>query len=118
MRGQRTSIAGKRVDVVVVAARYSSHDHRLQWVQAYERRGKVWGDKVLIDRADLLERLAGKRRVSTGHLKELAGDFELGRARTRGVMISACHSSEFHTSIEGLHLPARAASGDLQPQLA
>jgi hypothetical protein len=80
MRGQRTSIAGKRVDVVVVAARYSSHDHRLQWVQAYERRGKVWGDKVLIDRADLLERLAGKRRVSTGHLKELAGDFELGPA--------------------------------------
>ena len=65
MRGQRTSIAGKRVDVVVVAARYSSHDHRLQWVQAYERRGKVWGDKVLIDRADLLE--TADRQTSSGH---------------------------------------------------
>ena len=77
MRGKRVSRTSRKLDVVLVAARYGEDGDRLNLVQGYERRGFVWGDLVLFDRQALIERLNAKKRVVTGNPAELPGDFEV-----------------------------------------
>ena len=77
MRGRRISRAARKLDVVLVAVRYAQEGSRLNVAKGYERRGFVWGDLVLFDRQDLVERLKAKKRVVTGHQAELPGDFEI-----------------------------------------
>ena len=77
MRGKRVSRASRKLDIVLVAARYAEDGDRLKIVQGYERRGFVWGDLVLFDRQALIERLNAKKRVVTGYQGELPGDFEV-----------------------------------------
>jgi hypothetical protein len=77
MRGKRVSRAARKLDVVLVAVRYGEEGGRLNVAKGYERRGFVWGDLVLFDRQDLIERLKAKKRVVTGHQAELPGDFEV-----------------------------------------
>ncbi|UCF61486.1 MAG: hypothetical protein JSV37_02055 [Anaerolineaceae bacterium] len=77
MRGKRVSRASRKLDVVLVAARYGEGGDQLDIVQGYERRGFVWGDLVLLDRQALIERLNDKKRVVTGYPGELPGDFEV-----------------------------------------
>ena len=77
--GARVPSSNRRIDVIIVAAHYGP-DRRLAWAQAYERRGSVWGDKVLLDRRALLEHLQRKKRVFTGEARALPGDFALGHA--------------------------------------
>ncbi|MCJ7512054.1 MAG: hypothetical protein MUO23_03685 [Anaerolineales bacterium] len=79
MPGAKVSSSSRRVDVVVVAAHYGP-DRRLQWVQAYERRGRVWSDKFVLDRGALVDRLRSKKRVQSGAARAIPGDFELGPA--------------------------------------
>jgi hypothetical protein len=75
--GVRVPSSNRRADVVVVAAHYGP-DRRVDWVQAYERRGRVWGDKVLLDRNALVERLQRRQRIHAGAARAMPGDFELG----------------------------------------
>jgi hypothetical protein len=77
MRGKRVSRASRKLDVVLVAARYGEEGDRLNIARGYERRGFVWGDLVLFDRQTLIERLNAKKRVVTGYPGELPGDFEV-----------------------------------------
>ena len=77
MRGQPVSRATRKADLVLVAGRYSPSDGRLQVAQAYRRRGPVWSDLFLIDRATLLQDLQSKRRVYVGRPGVLAHDFEI-----------------------------------------
>ncbi len=77
MPGTHLTAASMKLDLVIVAARYADNPRRLALVQAYERRGAVWGDIVLLDRPALLARLKARRRVVAGRPKELPGDFEL-----------------------------------------
>ncbi len=79
MPGARIPSSNRRIDVVVVAAHYGP-ERQLEWVQAYERRGSVWGDKVLLDRRALIERLQRKLRIYAGAARALPGDFDLGAA--------------------------------------
>ncbi len=83
MPGTRVSDIGRKADMVVVAARYDAADGRLLRAQAYQRRGAVWSDLVLVDRDDLLERLQLRRRVYAGAVDPgLPGDFSVrGRLR-------------------------------------
>jgi len=82
MRGQRSSIAGKKIDVVLVAARYGPDGRRLSLARGHSRRGAVWGDLELFDRQRLVQRLQAGQRLVTGRPKELVGDFEiLGRVQ-------------------------------------
>lgn len=68
----------KRPDVVVEAVRYE--DGRIRWVRAFERRGATYSDWLLMERADLAERLKQGKRVVLGDRKEyLASTFETGR---------------------------------------
>src|SRR3970282_1530188 len=50
MRGQRSSIAGKKIDVVLVAARYGPDGQRLSLARGHSRRGAVWGGLELFER--------------------------------------------------------------------
>ena len=92
MRGQRLSSASRRLDLVLVAARYTP-DGRLALAQGYERLGQVWTDLMLFDRASLIERLRAGKHVAVGRAAAVPGDFEVqdavvlaganGRAVTR-----------------------------------
>lgn len=72
-------MAGAKLDGVVEAVRYTP-DGRIAAVRAYERRGAVWSDHVLLDRKTLLERLRQGRRFAVGRRKPfLGGQFEVGK---------------------------------------
>jgi hypothetical protein len=65
-----------KADTVVVAARYDPADGHLLLAQAYERRGTVWTDVVLLDHDALLARLKSRRRVYAGIVHpDIPGDF-------------------------------------------
>jgi len=67
----------KKPDVVVEAVRYS--DGRIGLVRGFERRGATYSDRLLIDRADLVERLKKGKRVVLGRRKQyMASTFEAG----------------------------------------
>lgn len=76
VRGQAVSPATKKADVVLVAARYGA-DGRVQIAQAYQRRGPIWGDLVLLDRGALVEALRRGGKVFAGRTRQLSHDFEL-----------------------------------------
>ena len=70
----------KKIDGVIEAVRYNRNG-QIALVRAYERRGVTYSDRVLLDRATLLERLKAGKKFSTGQRKEfLASTFEFGKA--------------------------------------
>lgn len=70
----------KKIDGVIEAVRYNP-DGQIALVRAYERRGVTFSDRVLLDRATLLEQLKNGKNFSTGQRKEFwASTFELGKA--------------------------------------
>ena len=77
MPGQRVSSARKKIDIVLVAARFAAGGRQLALARGYERHGSVWSDLILFDRSALVERVRAGRRVVTGREKELPGDFEV-----------------------------------------
>jgi hypothetical protein len=65
----------KKFDGVIEAVRYKNG--RIEVVRAFERRGATFSDRVLLPRAELLERLKKGFRFTVGKRKELlAGTFE------------------------------------------
>jgi hypothetical protein len=77
VRGQKVSRNARKLDVVLVAVRYDASDGKLSLAQGYERRGFVWGDLVLFDRADVIDRIRAGKRVVAGRRAEMPGDFEV-----------------------------------------
>jgi hypothetical protein len=70
----------KKIDGVIEAVRYNP-DGQIALVRVYERRGVTFSDRVLLDRATLLERLKKGKKFSTGQRKEFwASTFDLDRA--------------------------------------
>ncbi|HET7012018.1 MAG TPA: hypothetical protein VFI11_14675 [Anaerolineales bacterium] len=107
MIGRRLSSAAKKLDVVVVAARYAP-DGNLALAQVYERRGQVWTDLVLFDREDLVQRLRAGKRVAAGVPAQVPGDFEVRESvRLSGVNGRAVVRAEGATSTtDDLRVPA------------
>ena len=67
----------KKYDGVIEAAHYQ--DGRILSVRAFERRGAAFSDRVILSRADLIERLKGGKKFVTGRRIEfMAGSFETG----------------------------------------
>ncbi len=63
----------------VIEAVHLDTEGRLVWVRAYERRGPTWSDVVLLDRAELIQRLkAGKRFYAGVRRENWASEFDLG----------------------------------------
>ncbi len=76
-RGKRVSKASRRADVVLVDVRYVPEGGHVRVARGYERRGDVWSDLVILDRAELVDRIRRGRRIFTGRTKDLPGDFEI-----------------------------------------
>jgi hypothetical protein len=77
VRGKKVSPNARKLDVVLVAVRYDDSEGRLTLAQGYERRGFVWGDLVLLDRDDVIDRIQAGKRVVAGRRAEIPGDFEV-----------------------------------------
>ena len=75
MRGYRLPKSSRKLDVVIVAARYTQRSNKLTYGQAYLRRGPIWGDLVLLERDEVLKRLKAKQQVVTGKPDEIPGEF-------------------------------------------
>ena len=105
MRGWQLSPAAKRLDVVVVAARYDPQG-KLTVVQGFERRGQVWSDLILLDRDTLIRRLRSRRRVAVAVPTPVPGDFDIvARVRLeRKNGAETLTSNSGHTDQD--HLPA------------
>lgn len=68
----------KKFDGIIEAVHYKNG--QIVTVRAYERRGKSFSDRVLIERKDLLERIKSGKKFLTGTRKELwASTFEEGK---------------------------------------
>jgi hypothetical protein len=73
-------MARMKIDGVIEAVRYSS-DGGIHMVRAYQRRGAVWSDLILLDRSELVEQLQkGKHFVTGTRKKSLGSVFETGPA--------------------------------------
>jgi hypothetical protein len=69
-----------KLDGIVEAVHYTP-DGQIDWVRAYERRGPIFSDHVLIRRPALLDQLKAGKRFATGSRKEYLGAvFETGAA--------------------------------------
>jgi hypothetical protein len=65
-------MAKQKVDGIVEAVHYAP-DGNVQWVRAYLRQGKVFGDHVLIPRQELITSLKQGKRFLTGQRKQYLG---------------------------------------------
>jgi hypothetical protein len=48
MRGIRVTKESRKIDVVLVAARYTAKGDRVKVAKGYVRRGAIWGDLKLL----------------------------------------------------------------------
>jgi hypothetical protein len=58
-------MASKTLDGVIEAVRYKPDGH-VDWVRAYLRRGPTFSDRIIINRATLIENLNSGKRYFTG----------------------------------------------------
>jgi len=77
VRGKRALIAKSDVDLVLVSARYESPGRKLLFARGYARRGQVWTDIKLYERASLVEALNQGLNLAVGRSSDLEGDFEI-----------------------------------------
>lgn len=111
LRGRRTSLSRKPVDIVLLAVRIRPEDGKVALIRGVERYGVVWSDWKLFSRAELLEQLQRGRRVVTGRPLELAGDWEvLGRVRAvslNGELVLAVdgETPSAEVTVDSLDLP-------------
>ena len=64
-----------KYDVVVEAVHYKENG-QIDWVRAYQRRGPTFSDRVMLNRAALIDLLkAGKKLVAGQRVHQMAGTF-------------------------------------------
>lgn len=80
-------MARMKIDGVIEAVRYTPGG-MISLVRTYERRGAVWSDQILLDRAGLIARVTNGKHFVTGRRKKYLGSlFET---------VSAVHYSGGH----------------------
>src|SRR5271157_661681 len=73
-------MARAKFDGVIEAVHYTPGG-QIILVRAFERRGTVWSERILIGRNELVARLKQGKRFVTGQRKEYLGSsFQIGRA--------------------------------------
>jgi len=71
----------KQIDGVIESVRYKNG--QITHVRAYERRGKTYSDRVMLDRKTLLERLQNGQQYAIGSREEFYGStFKIGKPVT------------------------------------
>lgn len=94
-----------KFDGVIEAVRYRAG--KIELVRAYERRGATFSDRVLLDRAALLDRLKEGKLFVTGRRTEfLASTFETGKpvnlVTRDGAMIMTTLAQHDEDRLEGV----------------
>ena len=65
----------KKFDGIIEAVRYKNG--QIEVVRAFERRGATFSDRIMLTRAELLERLKKRQKIVVGKRKEfLASTFD------------------------------------------
>jgi hypothetical protein len=77
-------MAQRKNDGVIEAVRYTPGGD-ISVVRAYQRRGVVWSDQVLLPRAELVEQLSRGKRFVTGVRKAALGSVFETRSEVRFV---------------------------------
>jgi hypothetical protein len=77
LRGYRLHKISRKLDVVIVAVRYTKRNKQFKVGQGYVRRGSIWGDITLLNRHDLVQRLEGKQYIVTGAPAQIPGEFDV-----------------------------------------
>lgn len=96
----------KKFDGVIEAVRYNS-DGQIALVRAYVLRGVTYSDRVLLDRATLVERLKAGKKFTTGQRKEfLASTFDYGKplkiiSKNGGFVITTRQDGAQRDEVEG-----------------
>jgi hypothetical protein len=106
-RGERVSRTARRADLVLVDVRCDPEGSGVRLARGYERRGDVWSDLVILDRAALIDRIRRGKKTFTGRAKDLPGDFEILSPVMVGPEGDALHvgSNDRGTRREDLGLP-------------
>lgn len=66
-------------DGVIEAVHYNENG-QVEWVRAYERRGAVWSDVILLDRPTLIEQMkAGKQFFIGQRILYMGSSFEVSQ---------------------------------------
>ena len=72
-------MARSKIDGVIEGVRYTPDGH-ISVVRAYERRGVVWTDDILLERKDLIDRLKQGKQFVIGVRKTYVGSvFDTGQ---------------------------------------
>jgi hypothetical protein len=93
----------KQIDGVIEAVRLKNG--QITFVRAYERRGKSYSDRVVIDRKTLMERLQkGEHYVIGARQELLASTFKLGKSvlliKQEGRELLATRENAAHDELE------------------
>jgi hypothetical protein len=75
-------MANKKNDGVIEAVRYDPGGE-ISVVRAYQRRGAVWSDRVLLGRPELIEQLQKGKHFVTGVRKHFLGSVFEARSEVR-----------------------------------
>jgi hypothetical protein len=75
VRGLKVNKDSRKLDVVLVAARYND-EGALKFAKGYERRGKVWSDIRIFDRETLLNKVRSGAKVVTGNPVAIPGNYD------------------------------------------
>lgn len=67
-------MATKKTDLIIEAAHYEPNG-KIAYVRAFERRGAIWSDVLLLPRSELVARLASGCRVCTGRRQPYLGSW-------------------------------------------
>jgi hypothetical protein len=100
-------MAKQKFDGVVEAVRYTSSG-QIEWVRAYERRGAIFSDRMLIPRSDFIARLkAGKRFLVGKRITYMGGMFETAQpiqlaAKNGSEIIVSGSTSPDHDYLDGV----------------
>lgn len=89
-----------KYDGVVEGVRYKPNGE-VDWVRAYERRGAIFSDDVLIPREALLQKLkagkkfmVGRRLVDLGATFEVSAPLRVSSSGGRDVLVTADQASD------------------------
>jgi hypothetical protein len=75
LRGLKINNASRKLDIVLVSARYKD-DGTLEFARGYERRGVVWSDIRLYDRETLVAKVRVGAKIYTGDPVKIPGNYE------------------------------------------
>lgn len=100
-------MASKKYDGVVEVVRYKD-DGEIDFVRLYQRRGKIFSDRILVSREDLIKRLKAKKVYLTGSPEPYLGaTFHVGeplklKSTDHGQVIVAGSSQSSQDELKGV----------------